>query len=61
MIMKKSLTVKRGMYNGIDTIGVVGAFDMIDNQIDKIADAIFNEGKTDIVFDFKETTYLQDS
>ena len=45
MIKKKSLLLKRGVCNGIDSVCIVGPFDMIDNQIDDIADAIFSEGK----------------
>lgn len=49
------------MFNGIDSIGVVGPFDQMDGQIDILADEILNEGKKDIVFDFKETIYITSS
>lgn len=61
MTEKDSLIVKKGMYNGIDSICVVGPFDLMDNQIGAIADDIISQGKTDIVIDFSETSYLTSS
>ena len=58
---KKYLNVKTGIYNGIDSISVVGPFDLVDTAIDNIADTIISEGKKNIVFDFSETTYITSS
>ena len=60
-MLRTNLIVKKGMYNGIDSIGVVGPFDQMDGQIEILADEIVKEGKKDIVFDFKETIYITSS
>ncbi len=61
MVGKNELIVKKGLFNGIDSIGVVGAFDRVDAQVDRLADEIISQGKKDILFDFKETSYLTSS
>ncbi len=61
MAGSKGLEVKKGMYSGIDAIGVVGAFDTVDTHIDVLIDEIMGQGKTDIVFDFGDTSYLTSS
>ncbi len=55
---KKSLVVKKGEYKGMDSIGVVGPFDMIDNQISEIINELISKDKKNIVFDFSEMTYI---
>ncbi len=52
------LNVQKETYNGIDSIKVIGPFDMIDNQIDTIVNEVIAENKKDVVFDFLETTYI---
>ena len=49
------------MFNGMDSIGVVGPFDQMDGQIEILTDEILKQGKKDIVFDFKETIYITSS
>ena len=58
---KSNLVVKKGMYQGLDSICVVGPFDSMDEQIDILADSIVGQGKKDIVFDFLETVYMTSS
>ncbi len=60
-MIRKNLIVKKGIFNGIDSIGVIGPFDQMDGQIDVLAEEIINQGKKDIVFDFKETIYITSS
>jgi anti-anti-sigma factor len=61
MIGSRNLVVKTGMYNGIDSVGIVGPFDSVDPQVDAIVEAIIKQGKKNIVFDFSETSYLTSS
>ena len=61
MAGNKSLEVIKGMYSGIDAIGIKGAFDIVDTHIDALVDEIIGQGKTDVVFDFSDTTYLTSS
>lgn len=56
-----NLRVKKGIYQGIDSICVVGPFDSMDEQVDILADSIIGQGKKDIVFDFIDTVYMTSS
>ncbi len=58
---KSNLVVKKGMYQGVDSICVVGPFDSMDEQIDILADNILAQGKKDIVFNFIEIVYMTSS
>ncbi len=60
-MIRTNLIVKKGIFNGIDSIGVIGPFDQMDGQIDVLTEEIVNQGKKDIVFDFKETIYITSS
>ncbi len=60
-MIKKQLNIKKDVFNGIDSIKIIGPFDLIDTQIDTIVDEIISMGKKGIVFDFKETTYFTSS
>ncbi len=57
-MVKRNLTIETGFYNGIDSIGIVGPFDQLDDQIISITDNIFSNGKKEIVIDFSKTTYI---
>ena len=61
MTIEKNLEVKKGMYNGIDALSIIGAFDAVDTHIDALVDEILGQGKKDIVFDFNNTSYLTSS
>ena len=61
MAIEKNLEVKKSIYNGIDAISIVGAFDAVDTHIDSLVDEILGQGKRDIVFDFENTSYLTSS
>lgn len=58
---KKELIIKKDIFNGIDSIKVVGPFDLIDTQVDTIVDELILNGKKSIVFDFEETSYITSS
>lgn len=53
--------VKRGKVQNMDSIEIIGPFDSIDEQVDELAKRIFDDGKVDIVFDLKGTSYLTSS
>ena len=57
-MVKKNLIAETGSYNGIDSIGIVGPFDQMDDKIILIADEIISNGKNEIVIDFSKTTYI---
>lgn len=50
--------VSRGSVSGMDSIDVVGPYDSADPNTDSILKEIASEGKKDVVFNFRQTTYL---
>ena len=55
---KRNLTLETGTYNGMDSIGIVGPFDQMDQKVIEIARDILSNDKKDIVLDFHKTTYI---
>jgi|WetSurMetagenome_2_1015567.scaffolds.fasta_scaffold271894_2 anti-anti-sigma factor len=52
------LAVKRGRYQGMESIEITGPFDAIEPELEGYIKQVLEEGQTDIVFDLSKTTYL---
>jgi anti-anti-sigma factor len=52
------LIVKRGRYQGMESIEIAGPFDAREPMLEGYIKQVLEEGQTDIVFDLSRTTYL---
>lgn len=52
------LVVKRGRYQGMESIEITGPFDTVEPELEGYIKQVLEEGQTDIVFDLSKTTYL---
>jgi anti-anti-sigma factor len=52
------LSVKRGRYQGMESIEITGPFDVSKPELEGYIKQVLEEGQTEIVFDLSKTTYL---
>jgi anti-anti-sigma factor len=52
------LAVKRGRYQGMESLEITGPFDASEPELEGYIKQVLEEGQIDIVFDLSRTTYL---